>query len=516
MKSGKWRMVYVILGLLLIGELVGLFMNSATIPELSTRADRLRRIAAAESDDDTILPGDIYDRSGIPIAETDYRTVVETDENDKQIKSTRRITRYSDGKAFSQLIGYTGKRTFSALAESDEDVIGARNDARLMAFLDEEYWGDNGIYSTTDVNGTRGQSATLTIDSDLQVKTFSALSEEMSSSEEMGSAVVMNAKTGEILADVSFPTYDFNDLDNALKQMQSDAETTNLDPGYPVTYKNPIAPGSIFKIMMAVSLIDNGMEDYVVNNSSYTMDNGWTCLAEPYNNGSLAVGEGEEIGLEHALNVSSNVYFSKAALALGRDKMLETAKKFMFTEGETYIPLDFGNVRYNWDLNGSNSELAQSGFGQGRIEWTTISAAMVTQAIANKGSMMKPYMVRKLADAEGKVVYEGTPEVLSQATSPETASKVAKMMRSTAVECCRAINNPEVTEIFDRYQVAGKTGTSENGDEEDTINSWYVSFAPANDPEYVVVVNQCKTPNKKGFRMMPVAAKIYEYLFENR
>jgi peptidoglycan glycosyltransferase len=72
---------------------------------------------------------------------------------------------------------------------------------------------------------------------------------------------------------------------------------------------------------------------------------------------------------------------------------------------------------------------------------------------------------------------------------------------------------PEVGEVFSRYNVAGKTGTSENGDVKDTINSWYVSFAPADDPEYVVVVNQCKTDNKKGFRMMPAAAEIYEYLF---
>lgn len=512
MVSERWRRIYIILGLMLIAELAGLFVNSGNVKGILTRADRLRRIAIAESDDCTILPGDIYDRNGQVITTANYKKVIERNGKDGEKTVTKQVTEYSDGKAFSQLIGYTGNRVLSLLADSDEDVVGLRNDARLMAFLDEEYWGPNGIYSTTDINGTKGQSAELTIDSDLQIKVFELLSEEMDNSECMGSAVVMNAKTGELLADVSFPAYDFNDLDSALKQMQHDAKTSDLEPGYPVTYKNPVTPGSIFKILMAVALIDHGMEDYTAVNTSYTMESGWTCYAGEYDNGSLRVYEGDEIGLEYALNISSNVFFSRAALALGKNKLRETAEKFMFYEDASCISLDFGDVCYNWDLNVSNDVLAQTGFGQGKTEWTTVCAAMVTEAIANDGKLMKPYMIKRLIDAEGNTVYEGKPEMLSQATCKKTAKKVRDMMRSTAIETSRP--HGYVREVFDMYDVAGKTGTAENGDKNETNNSWFVSLAPVDDPEYVVVVNQCRT-DKYGSNMMETTAKIYEYLFSN-
>ena len=64
-----------------------------------------------------------------------------------------------------------------------------------------------------------------------------------------------------------------------------------------------------------------------------------------------------------------------------------------------------------------------------------------------------------------------------------------------------------------RYKIAGKTGTAETGDENDSNNAWFISFAPADEPQYVVVINQCKT-DKGGYRMMNTAAEIYEYLFE--
>ena len=125
---------------------------------------------------------------------------------------------------------------------------------------------------------------------------------------------------------------------------------------------------------------------------------------------------------------------------------------------------------------------------------------------------MKPYLVRELIDADGDVVYTGDPELLSEATSRKTADKVAKMMRSTARECCRLHKLIEVERIFYAYQVAGKTGTAENGDKLSTNNAWYISYAPADDPQYVVVVNQCRT-DKQGWQMMDTVAAIYRYLF---
>lgn len=86
-------------------------------------------------------------------------------------------------------------------------------------------------------------------------------------------------------------------------------------------------------------------------------------------------------------------------------------------------------------------------------------------------------------------------------------------MRSTAQECCSLHGLEYEKEVFDEYGVAGKTGTAETGDADNTMNAWYISFAPYDDPRYVVVANQCKVRGKEGSDMIPIVADIYNYLF---
>ena len=497
----KVSSVCVVLGMFLIGQIVWLFYNSGIISGMNGRADNLKIYAKAIRDDETITPGDIYDRNGTVLVQTD------SDTEDKTLT-------YNNSMAYAQLLGFTGRHTFNPVASNSAEVVGYRNDARLMAFLDEDYWGEAGaLYHTVNMDGTKGQSAVLTIDDELQSQVYQILCKYMSPTEEIGSAVVMDAATGEILADVCFPTYDFNNLAQAQEQMQQDEQETNLEPGYPVTYKNPQAPGSIFKVLTAVSMLDHDMGAYTVSNTSFTTESGWTCNAYPYNAGSLAVGYDDEIDMETALNISSNVYFAKAALELGADNLNETAEKFMLKNDCQDFLLDFGNVKYNWDTDVSEDILAQTGFGQGRTELTTIQAAMIMQAIANDGVMLKPYIVKNLVDANGKIVYSGGTTKLSDATSKETADIVTGYLRSTAVECCKLHGLEQEGRIFDQYSVVGKTGTAETGDVNATTNAWYISFAPENNPRYVVVVNQCKTDHKQGYRMIPAVAEIYDYLF---
>ena len=501
--SRKISGICLVLGMVLIGEIVWLFWNSGIVKGLNGRADNLRIYAKATRDDETILPGDVYDRNGTVLVQT------ERDADTSCVTTT-----YRNSMAYAQLLGFTGRHTFNPNASSTEDVIGTRNDARLLAFLDEDYWGEKGaLYNTTSLDGTKGQSAILTIDDDLQNQVYQTLCNYMSPTGEIGSAVVMDVKTGAILADVCFPTYDYNDLAGAQEKMQQDETEKNLEPGYPVTYKSPQTPGSIFKVLTAVAMLDHGMGDYTVANTSFTMDSGWTCNAVPYHAGSLSVDYDDTLDMETALNVSSNVYFAKAALELGADGLNETAEKFMLRNDSQELLLDFGNVRYNWDTDVSDEILAQTGFGQGRTELTTIQAAMIMQAIANDGVLLKPYIVEKLVDADGKTVYRSDVTKLSDATSKKTADIVTGYLRSTAEECCKLHGLETERSLFEKYGVVGKTGTAETGDANATTNAWYISFAPEKNPRYVVVVNQCKTDHKQGYRMIPAVAEIYNYLF---
>lgn len=508
---GRIRKTFLILGFIFILELGVLFYNSGTVKGVSERADSLKTYAVASREDDTVLPGDFYDRNGTLLAETVFQVEKEYDGEEKQKEQRVRKTNYINGGAYSQLLGYTGKRMLDISSGTAEKVVSCRDACRLMSFMDSEYWGNNGLYATTGINGNKGQDVTLTIDHKVQMKVYETLSEEMDEKNTRGSAVIMNARTGEILSMVTFPAYDFNNLENAREEMHKAEEEKGLEPGFPVSYKGPVAPGSIFKILTAVALLDHGMEDYTVEDKPFEI-NGWQC-----NNSYYSVGD--KITYYEGIERSSNVFYAHAALELGADKLRETAEKFMLFEemegGEdTYLSTDFGHVRYNWDLDVREEILAQTGFGQGKTELSTVFVAAVTQAIANDGIMMRPYLVKKLTDVKGELVYIGEEETLSEAASVSTANKVTEAMQAAAKYSSISYEDlGNTAEVFQKYRVAGKTGTAETGDENDSNHAWFTSFAPADNPQYVVVVNQCRT-NKSGYRMMKAAAEIYEYLFE--
>ena len=193
------RKVYMTLGFVFIMELGILFYNSGTVVGMNIRADKLKAYAIASRDDNTVSPGNFYDRNGIILTENVMLTEIRHDKEGKQVEKTVRKTQYRDGKAYSQLLGYTGGRIIDMSAESVEKVVGRRDDYRLMAFMDSNYWGDNGLYTTTGANGDKGQDVTLTIDHKLQMEVYESLARQMDESASRGSAVVMNAKKCEIL-----------------------------------------------------------------------------------------------------------------------------------------------------------------------------------------------------------------------------------------------------------------------------------------------------------------------------
>lgn len=471
--NGRIRTAYVAFGAILLAEMWVLYYNSGSVPGLNKKADKYKTAAVTQADLNTISAGDMYDRNGVKI-------VSNGEPGEDSV--------YADDHAYFQVLGYTGPtKLVTGLEVSD-----AQRDYRLM-----QYYRDR-LYTTTDIDGTKGQSFKLTLDHELQVKVKELLLNEMGI-EDSGSAVVLDAKTGEVLAMVSFPTFNANDLDSAISTMNSSEDEEEL--AHPITHKGLRVPGSIFKVITAVSLIDHGKEDFTAADRSFQAGDANIVNAYP--------GPGDTIGYEDAMVRSSNVYFARAAIELGEEALSETAGKFMVGE---YLETDFGEVRSSWDLEGAaDADLAYTGFGQGKTLFSTMTAAMMMQAVANDGTMMEPYLVQSITDADGNVVLEGGGNVLSEVTSQETADKVTAALTEAVNGEISHIEGGQ--DVYRSYSIAGKTGTGENGDEADTNNAWFASFAPASDPEYVVVVNQIKT-EKWGYQMMDTAAEIYRYLFE--
>lgn len=511
MSIKRQKKVYLSMGLSFVILFCTLFYKSACVEGLNPTADMYRKAAIATADSRTVIPGNVYDRNHKPIVEQKYVEEPVLNEegspqkNDKGEPLTKSVlhTVYNNAQSYTQIIGYSSPRSVSI--EDNDFVIHQRN-YRLMKLYSDL------LYTPSEVTANRGKSIVTTLDADLQEYVYSVLLGETGSLGK-GGCIVADACTGEILAMVSVPTYDLTDLDAAILQMSQ--EPAEREAYYPVTHKAAKAEGSIFKIITLVALLDSGMEDFVCKDEEFRA--GGKMVSDAYQE------PGDEIGYLTAFERSSNCYFAQAGLAIGPSKLEETAKKFLVGED---ILLDFGSVVSYWDLNRSNTaELADTAYGQGRVNFSLMTALMMTQAIANDGIMLEPHLLREILDSDGKAMDDAVGanakiidpdrvEVLSEVTSSVTANRVTEAMLASTQGHISGLASEE-REIYENYNVASKTGTAENGQQINPNNAWFVSFAPAENPRYVVVMNQCET-EKFGSQLMGASAKIYKYLFEGR
>ncbi|MCD8356321.1 MAG: hypothetical protein LUE11_07100 [Clostridia bacterium] len=451
-----------------------------------------------------------------------------------------RSSQYIDNTIYSQLIGYMGRTSVDfkrdeeggfALNEEDEkSITTTSNGYRLMEFLRDQ------LYPQGESAQEKGNNITLTIDHGLQSAAAQALQKRVDPEDGTGSVVVLDAKTGEILSMVSYPTFDVSETG-----YKTDVSDIGYDEGkeyfprifqnfvskeqvntvkelnYPIAQRGNATPGSIFKLVTATALLDSGFEDFQVTDTQTVMIDGRE-ISNQY------TADGTTIGYVGALEKSSNVFFSQAGVRIGEEQMSETAKKFMIG---SEVKLDFCTLNAEgadtrqsvWKLNSdsTDSEIAVTSFGQGDTRLSTLNAAMIYQSIANGGMMVKPYMIKEITSQDGKTVSTGKTEILSEVTSEETADKLSDALHLTMQGYIGTTDylTANSKQILDQYAVAGKTGTAETGNlKTDTNNLWLASYAPYDDPQYVVVVNQCGTYDKSARVLLNSVADIYQYLFE--
>ncbi len=329
-----------------------------------------------------------------------------------------------------------------------------------------------------------GCSVQLTIDSELQTKAYELLEGYT------GSCVVLDAKTGEILALASTPSYNNNELEKNWDEIASSDGMLLSN-----AFQNPSVPGSVFKIISAATVLDAGLEEDIVEDEGFLKIEG----RKVHNANKNAYGI---LTLREGFMYSSNVYFMTEILKAGPSMLEKNAKQFLLGEN---IELDFCTLRSNFDLGDySDLTLAMTSFGQGETLLTPLHMAMITQAITNDGKMLKPYLVAEINDGK-KVKKAGKKEVLTEATTKEVANKIADIMKDTGRDYGIYIDG------YEEIEVGAKTGTAQRGN--GTNNAWMVSYAPADNPKYIVCMNHLKT-DEAGISLKEAVASMYQKLYE--
>lgn len=315
------------------------------------------------------------------------------------------------------------------------------------------------------MSAQEGNNVVLTIDATLQETAYRALGDNR------GAIVVMDPHTGAILAMVSKPSFNPNTLDQKWESISSGANSPLLNRAVQGLYP----PGSILKVMVA----DAALTEKIVDLKQTINCEGALKVPPDYVLAESGFHAHGKVNLEEALTVSCNVTFGSLALELGNKRMAKAFDRYGFgrpvgqelQEVKSHLP-DFNSL--------GNGDLAQVGIGQGSLLVTPLRMAMLASTFANKGIIMKPYIVNKITDADNSVIKECKPEEWLTITSPQLADEIKHMM-------VEVVNNGTGNAAYlPRVQVAGKTGTAENphGDS----HAWFIGFAPADNPQIVVAV----------------------------
>lgn len=286
-----------------------------------------------------------------------------------------------------------------------------------------------------------------------------------------GAIVVMDIKTGEIKASVSYPDFDITNLAESVDSSSSPFVNRAFS-AYSV--------GSIFKLVTSAAALEQGIS----SEFSYTCTGSINVNGQVFNCHKWG-GHGE-INMNDAMVQSCNTYFIALSEYLDKDKYIETAQKLGF--GEEVVFCDnlvsvSGNLQTKDDVS-VPAELANMSFGQGKLTATPVQICRMTAAIANNGVINMPTLIRGIKYNNGSIEYNKISPA-ERVISYKTAVKLKAYMRNVVI----AENSMSAP---DKISAAGKTSTAqtgwfdENGNE--LYNCWFTGFFPSHNPEYAVTV----------------------------
>lgn len=316
-----------------------------------------------------------------------------------------------------------------------------------------------------------------------------------------GAIVVTEVKTGKLLALVSHPDFDPNEIpkiwDDLVENDSSSVLVNRVTQGlYP--------PGSTFKIVTALEYIRENPDTYEEYN--YTC-NGFYKQGDSRINCYHGANHGA-IGFTRSFAKSCNASFANIGMGLDRKAFAETLEDLLFNR-ELPLTLTYSKSSVKVSEELSTDEMMQTSIGQGKTQITPIHLNMITSAIANNGVLMKPYVVERVENDQGDVVKSFKPGSYGRLIS-EKESAILKELMTSVVE------NGTATKLDGlSYTAAGKTGSAEYNNVKGDSHAWFTGFAPAEEPEVCVTII-VEGAGSGGDYAVPMARRIFDAYFAEK
>ncbi len=472
------------------------------------------------------------------------------------IAGTQPVREYPYGSLAAHVIGYLGEISPEALKTKKKEGYQAGDEIGLSgveATYDSELRGKvgmtklevdangNSIREISNVEPHSGENLQLTIDQDVQTLVEAALKSGVEAARTMqdpnspkkyqgtgASAVVLDPKTGEVIAMASYPTFNLNDFTGGISQ-QSWQALTDPKNMYPLNNRaimSEIPPGSTFKVVTALSALQEGI---VQPNTVFDCEHAFT--TGPFKDyPKYCWGTHHNIDLVNGIVQSCDVvfytlgyqFYQRQAQNQGKP-LWEWARDFQLgkttgidltSEMSGRIPspewkkeFNRNNAQYQVWYPGDTVNMA---IGQGDILTTPLQMAYLYAGIANGGKFIKPHVMKTLQTVDGKVAKTAPVETAAEMSlNPQMLQAVISALTGVVQGKGTASATFQGFPVA-QIPVAAKTGTSEIAGKQPT--AWFCSFAPAGDPKYVVAV-AIEQGGHGGESAAPVARRILEKLF---
>ncbi|MDA3040592.1 MAG: penicillin-binding protein 2, partial [Actinomycetota bacterium] len=420
-----------------------------------------------------------FNRARGPIVTSDGQVVAKSVASDGPFERQRQ---YPFADLYAHSAGYL---SFNVGADGLERSF---NDALVGRTASLQLGGLIGLLGEDDPTG----EVVMTIRHDLQTVARDALGERK------GSVVVLDPRTGAVLALWSWPSFDANALAShsgvEVNEAFAALNTAEGNPLRAATYRDAFFPGSTFKVVTAAAALSNGAtltSPVFEPAQSYTPPG----TSRPLSNFGGATCGGDLVAL---LQVSCNTAFAElGAEFLGPSRLIERAQQFGFNSVPPFdlpgavasrFPTDFGEelAPPSFELPAGRFEntpaLAQASIGQNDVAASPLQMALVAAAIANDGVIMAPHVVKSIRDLKGDVVDETEPAVWMQAI-PSTVAADLRMALRNVVD-----NGTARSAAVPGLAVGAKTGTAQLGTDPPRSHAWMIAFAgPQNAPPEVAV-----------------------------
>ena len=389
----------------------------------------------------------------------------------------KEIRNYPYGPLFAHIVGFSTMGSTGIESAAAVDLL--TSNAPVSEKLQKEMAG---------VRNT-GDNIHTSLRPDLQEACYSALEGYR------GAAVVLEAKTGRILAMVSKPDFDPNTVSENWAQISEDEKESPLVNR---ATQGLYPPGSIFKIVTLHEYMKEHPSDY----EAYAYD----CTGRITADGSsIECFHGSVHGHENLLESfadSCNTSFTNIGLSLDIPKLSDTADRMLF---KRVLPTDlpYSRSRYSLSSASDTGTVMQTAIGQGGTLVTPLHIALITEAIANGGTMMRAQEILKKTNYQGTLIKEYKPEEYKRIMTRPEAEAMTEYMK----QVCKTGTGKKLAGL--PYTVAGKTGSAEFGNVKGQSHSWFTGFSNPDDPDIVVTVIM-ENGGSGSENAVPAAKKIFD------